>query len=148
MAEVLGVVASAIAVGQATGQAAKSVLKLKQLWDQIENAPQRFDDLLSKLEILDALLKDVDRQFAEPSLPAGFWDRSLAQQTFKLCRSVSTQLESLCITLNDQIRSPKKSKRVRGAIKVVVDDDYLKALEAKLESAFSLLQMAHQCYLG
>ncbi|KAF6803049.1 hypothetical protein CSOJ01_11171 [Colletotrichum sojae] len=144
MAEVFGVVASAIAVGQAV----ESVMKLKQLWDNVQDASKRFSDLFVKLEILSALLEDVDRQFAEPSLPPGFWDRKLAQQSLKLCRNASSQLEILCSTLNDQLSSPRRSKRFKSAINVVMSDDGVRELEAMLDSALSLLQMAHQCYLG
>ncbi|KAF6824064.1 hypothetical protein CPLU01_11060 [Colletotrichum plurivorum] len=120
MADAFGVVASAIAMGQA----------------------------VESLEILSALLDDVDRQFADTDLPPGFWDGNLAQQSLKLCQNVSSQLEILCSSLNDQLSSPRRSKRFKGAIKVVMNDDGVRELEAKLDSALSLLQMAHQCYLG
>ncbi|KAF6810015.1 ankyrin repeat-containing protein [Colletotrichum musicola] len=144
MAEVFGVVASAVA----RRQAVESVMKLKQLWDKIQDAPKRFSDLFVKLEILSALLDDVDRQFADPDLPPGFWDRNLAQQSLKLCRNVSSQLEVLCSSLKDQLSSTRRPKRFKGAIKVIMNDDGVRELEAKLDSALSLLQMAHQCYLG
>lgn len=147
MAEVIGVLASGIAIEQATGQFATALLKTKQLWDQIHEAPERLRGLISSLEVFGCLFSDVDKQFADSILPPSFRNRNLASKSLKLCQEAATQLEGICQGLQEYIVSPKKSKRLLGGIRVPLKEDSLNKLERKLEMTLSILQMSHQLYL-
>jgi hypothetical protein len=59
MAEVLGVVASGIAVAQIAGQITGSIVKLKSYWDQIEKAPAEINHLLREIESLNLILQHM-----------------------------------------------------------------------------------------
>ncbi|KAK0109191.1 hypothetical protein ONS96_003014 [Cadophora gregata f. sp. sojae] len=59
MAEVLGVVASGIAVTQLAGQVAKSVIKLKECWDQVQEAPADIKYLLREIDSLNLILNHI-----------------------------------------------------------------------------------------
>ena len=52
MAEVLGVVASGVAVSQIAGQVTKSIFKLKQYWGQVQDAPDEIKYLLREIDSL------------------------------------------------------------------------------------------------
>jgi hypothetical protein len=56
MAEVLGKVASGISVAQLAGQITSSIIKLKNYWNQIQNAPSDINRLLREIESLNLIL--------------------------------------------------------------------------------------------
>lgn len=140
MAEVLGAVASGLAVQQTAGEITKTLFKLRELYEQIKDAPEKIQDLLADIESFTALLAEMEGQLAEGS--------TTAHQSVQLCRNALSQLEKVTSELQIRLCSPKRSKRLIGGLKVVLCHDELKRYEDKLERAFRLLQMSHQCYIA
>jgi hypothetical protein len=74
MAEVLGIIASGITVEQF----AENVLKLKRLCRAVRNAPEDVRQLAEELDVIEALLVEVDGQRQQPyhtASSAATWDR-------------------------------------------------------------------------
>ncbi|KAK4210312.1 hypothetical protein QBC37DRAFT_485485 [Rhypophila decipiens] len=117
MAEVLGIVASGLAVQQTAGQVVKSLIKLRRLWDQIQDAPDEIQDLMADIACFAALLSEMEGQLVESS--------PVACQSLQLSRNALGQLEAVVSALETQSASPKRSKRLMGALK-----------------------MSHQCYIS
>lgn len=140
MAEVLGIVASGLAVQQTAGQITKTLFQLRQLLEQIQDAPERIRDLMADLSSFAALLVEMEGQLVEGG--------PLARQSVQLCRDVLTRLDGVVSSLQIQLASPRRSKAFISALKVVIRRDELKRYEEKLERAFRLLQMSHQCYIA
>lgn len=57
--EILGAVASGIAVGEA----AKVVIRVKRMWSEIEDVPDRIRSLLDYLDALGPLLEQIESEF-------------------------------------------------------------------------------------
>ena len=140
MAEVLGIVASGLAVQQTAGQITKTLFQLRQLLEQIQDAPERIQDLMADLSSFAALLVEMEGQLVEGG--------PLARQSVQLCRDALTRLDGVVSGLQIQLASPRRRKAFISALKVVIRRDELKRYEEKLERAFRLLQMSHQCYIA
>ncbi|KAM7200170.1 hypothetical protein V8F20_005388 [Naviculisporaceae sp. PSN 640] len=139
MAEILGIVASGLAVQQTACQLTKSLFRLRQLWEQIQNAPEQIQDLMADIASFTALLSEMEGQLDE--------DNPSARHSAQHCRNALTQLDAVTSALQLQLTSPKRSKKFAGALKVVLRREDLKRYEDKLDRAFRLLQMSHQCYI-
>jgi uncharacterized protein YoxC len=60
MAEVVGVVASSVAIGTLAAQMTSSVAKLKSYWDQVKDAPEDINDLIEQLEFFRQVLTNIE----------------------------------------------------------------------------------------
>jgi len=136
----VGIVASGLAVQHTAGQIIKTLFQLRQLLDQIQDAPERIQDLMTDLSSFAALLVEMEGQLVEGG--------SLARQSVQLCRDALTRLDGVVSGLQIQLASPRRRKAFIGALNVVIRRDELKRYEEKLERAFRLLQMSHQCYIA
>lgn len=147
MAEAVGLAASVIAIGQVAGAVGKSVLRLKNLWDEVNDVPGEISDLLEELQILDPLLKGIDKEMTQNSLPAEVWDTSGAQLSKQYCQQA---MESLCNMTNDLDREIKESRgKVRKKIasaKAILKKDSIARHEKKLRKALNLLDLAMRSY--
>ncbi|KAM7217206.1 hypothetical protein V8F06_007389 [Rhypophila decipiens] len=119
MAEMLGIVASGLA---------------------IQDAPDEIQDLMADITCFTELLSEMEGQLVESS--------PVARQSLQLSRNALGQLEAVVSVLETQLASPKRSKRLMGALKAVIRREDMKRFENKLERAFRLLQMSHQCYIS
>lgn len=140
MAEVLGIVASGLAVQQTAVQLAQSLIRLRQLWAEIRDAPVQIQDLMTDLSAFTALLSEMEGQLDE--------NNPTARQSAQLCKNALIQLETVTSALDAQLNSSRRSKRLMGALKVVVSREDMKRYEDRLQRAFRLLQMSHQCCIS
>ncbi|KAF2972023.1 hypothetical protein GQX73_g1509 [Xylaria multiplex] len=147
MAEALSVAASGIAVAQVSVQVGKSIIKLKQLWDEIQDVPSTIGDLLDQIECLDPALWEADNTFSQASLPPIFWDNSLASRSTAYCRKALCSLTELVDELALQINRPGKIISKLAYAKVVLKKEQLKSLERRLQNAVRMLTLAQQSYL-
>ncbi|KAM7202658.1 hypothetical protein V8F33_002584 [Rhypophila sp. PSN 637] len=95
MAEVLGIVASGLAVQQTAGQVVKSLIKLRRLWDQIQDAPDEIQDLMADIACFAALLSEMEGQLVESS--------PVARQNLQLSRNALGQLEAVVSAIETQL---------------------------------------------
>ncbi|KAK7926534.1 hypothetical protein PG985_003532 [Apiospora marii] len=146
MTEPLGVAASGIAVvqlGVATGGA---LLKLKQIWDQVEDAPDTISDLIERIDLIYPSVWDFEHQFTHSGLPPLLWDSSTAIRSVAYCRKALAKFSVVIDDLSTQITSSRRFRRRLGAIKVVLRKDELKRLEGQLRNSLEILQFAQTTY--
>ncbi|GAW17814.1 hypothetical protein ANO14919_072810 [Xylariales sp. No.14919] len=147
MAEALSVAASGIAVAQVAAQVGKSIIKLKQLWDELQHVPSTIGDLLDQIECLDPALWEAENTFDQASLPPMFWDNGLASRSTAYCRKALGSLTELVDDLTLQINRPGKFRSKIASAKVVLKKEQLKTLERRLQNAIRMLTLAQQSYL-
>jgi hypothetical protein len=147
MAEVLAVAASGIAVAQVAAQVGKSIFKLKQLWDELQDVPSSMGDLLDQIDCLDPALWEAENTFSQARLPAAFWNDSLGNRSTAYCRKALSSLTELVDELALQVNRPGKLKKKLGSAKVVLKREQLKTLERRLQNAVRMLTLAQQSYL-
>ena len=145
MAETIGVLASGIAVAQLAGEVGSAIVRLKGLWDEIADAPEKIRELIQDLQILDPLLWEIQIQFNMNNPPIQDWDDSSARLSMVYCQQALQALSDHVNDLNDEIATSKGIRRKMVAAKLVLRKDVLRKLETKLQSAIRLLQMAMHC---
>ncbi len=147
MAEVLGVVASGIAVAQVATTLGSAVVRLKALWEEVREVPERIADLMEQIDCLDPALWEAERLLSENELPAELWTDISARRSAEYCRKALRKLTALIDDLSAKIHSPKSPTRKIGRFRAVLKKDTLNILESRLESAVRLLQLAQQGYI-
>jgi len=139
MAEVLGVVASGIAVAQLAGQVTKSIVKLKDYWDQVRDAPAEIKYLLKEIDSLSLILQHI--QGGQVGLSS---DSACVQQCFELCQEAATELGELVKAMSEKIEGNREWKKRVGSAKVVLKKEEIKKLKKRIKNAVSLLSLALQ----
>ncbi|KAK4249392.1 hypothetical protein C7999DRAFT_12780 [Corynascus novoguineensis] len=159
MAEVLGVVASGIAVVQAAQSLGKLVVSLSRLWGEVRDVPETIRQILEDLEIAGDLIGVVESEFDE-ELAAGLQapvDLSsggssvpltkLQRLTVERCREAHKQLGEIIEDLRADIASSRRRKRLASKAKVVLKKDALNLYERRLHKTLRFLEVALQMYL-
>ncbi|KAI0445164.1 hypothetical protein F4803DRAFT_508744 [Xylaria telfairii] len=147
MAEALGVAASGITVAQVAAQVGKSIIKLKQLWDDFKDVPSSIGDLLDQIDCLDPALWEAENTFSQASLPPMFWDSSLGSRSTTYCRKALSSLTELVDELTLQLNRPGKFRSKVAVAKAVLKKEQLGSLERRLQNAITMLSLAQRCYL-
>ncbi|KAK8862805.1 ankyrin repeat-containing protein [Apiospora arundinis] len=86
MAEVLGAVASGIALAEVAWKAGGAVSKLKRLWNETKNVPETIADLMIQIECLDPAIWEAETHFVHTGLPPELWDDAAARKSANCCR--------------------------------------------------------------
>ena len=60
IAEVLGAVASGIAIGQLAASIARSIIAIKEGWSQVQDAPSEIDNLIRQIDSLNRILQHIE----------------------------------------------------------------------------------------
>jgi hypothetical protein len=154
MAEALGVFASDVAIAQVAGTAGTAVLKLKKLWDEVQDVPEAIQDLMEQIDCLDPALWEAERHLAQNDLPPMLWSDEAAVRSAAYCRKALTKLTELVDDLAVLMRATPDRNRRRdrvarrvACVKVVLRKDELAKLERRLETALRILLASRQGYI-
>lgn len=145
MAEVLGIVASGIAVGQLASEVTSSIIKLKGYWDQVKDAPGEIQQLLLEIDSLNLILSHIEQNQDRAEL-SGLSQNICVEQSLKLCKQGAEELSCLVSELAVKIDGKTGWKRKAGASKVVLRREEVKTLKRRMKNAIRLLSLAYQCY--
>lgn len=149
MAETFGIVAGSISVAEVASKAGGVVLKLKRLWNEIQNVPETIDDLMKQIEILDPLVWEMETEINERRAsvnPILFNDSALRKST-EYCRHAVNDLTHLVDDLNSQVDTQRKLKRRLGRVRVVLKAQAIEDYERRLGKAVAFLNLAQQSHL-
>ncbi|KAK4103268.1 hypothetical protein N658DRAFT_307088 [Parathielavia hyrcaniae] len=139
MAEVLGVVASGIAVTQAAQSLGGLVISLTRLWKEVRDVPDTIRHILEDLEVCGNLVDVVETelQLYEPSAPSNGASSaaltSLHRLAIQRCRQAQKNLGDLFEDLRADIASSRRRKRLAAEIRVVLKRDVLEGYERRLQ---------------
>ncbi|ETS84903.1 hypothetical protein PFICI_02928 [Pestalotiopsis fici W106-1] len=129
MAELLGVVASAITVAEVAAKAGGAIPKLKALWDEIQNMENELN--VYRASVINPILLN---------------DGAMRKST-QYCRESLQSLSHLVDDMSVQIQNQKKLRRGLAKAKIVLKKHVLVDLEARLRKALALLSLAQQSYM-
>lgn len=146
MAEVVGVVASSIAIGTLAAQITSSIVKLKSYWDQVQGAPEDVRDLIEELDILANLLTDMEDDQRQNPVSSLILDSTSKSRCLQHCKRGADQLKELTESLSVDLDSSTRLKRKWASAKVVLKKDKVDRYRLKLERAIRLLSLSHQLY--
>lgn len=147
MAELLGVVASSIAIIQITVEIGTAIGKFKGICDEISEVPESLQSLMRELELLDIFVNQTKDEINKPIAT----DQIPVQQTFfQTClqyyHDTFQVLSDILEILIKEVNSVKSLRRAIGKVRVVLKKDAISRHEARLQRAISLLSLARQEY--
>ncbi|KAF3004682.1 hypothetical protein E8E14_003649 [Neopestalotiopsis sp. 37M] len=93
MAEIVGLVASSIAIVETASKIAGAVFTLKKLWDEIQDVPDTIRKLMTEIEVLEPILTIIEEDFESTGTPLP-QDRA-SQLAVAYCRKAVTDLDEL-----------------------------------------------------
>jgi hypothetical protein len=143
MAEVLGVVASGIAVAQLADQIVRSIRNIHDFWQSIRDAPKDLNDALEELEILGDTLLGLQEDLSDRGgreMPG-----ASAAKCLQYCRKVADDLEAIVVGLQQGLDG-KRGRRQLAAVKAVLQKRTLQDFQQRLDRAKWMLTLAIQGY--
>lgn len=151
MAEILGAVASGLAVAEVGLKVGGTVWKLKRLWQEVHEVPDTIAFLMKEIEIIEPVLSEFEFNFnaqitAFPT-PSPAHNGAPAALSSAYCREALNDLRSLVEDLDGAVTSGRSRKRTIARIRVVLKKDTIKGFQGRLERATRLLQSAQVNYL-
>ncbi|KAK4042343.1 hypothetical protein C8A01DRAFT_13999 [Parachaetomium inaequale] len=150
MAEVLGVVASGIAVTQAAQSLGVIVVSLSRLWREVRDVPETIRQILDDLEVTGDLVGVIEAEFEEAFSESGVSSTPLTKLqclTIQRCRQAHKDLGDLAEDLRADIAASRRRKRISAKVRVVLKKDTLEAYERRLQNALRFLGFAVQMHL-
>lgn len=146
MAEVLSLAASGIAVAQVAGQVGTLIVKLKRLWDQVQDVPWEIERLLRQIDCLGPLLDESQSCLHQGNSPLPNWDSKTMPRADKYCRQSLDALSDMVNELDLQLQAAKRTRRI-VATRIALKKHILVRLEKQLDDAVRLLNFAQYNYL-
>ncbi|KAF4831667.1 hypothetical protein CGCTS75_v005051 [Colletotrichum tropicale] len=145
MAEVFGVVASALAVAELTGKFGVSIVKLKKLWDEIQDVPEEMNRIMRRLEILKPVLAEMEAEFVQQRHKV--YHNSAASLSIEYCRQAVDDLESLAEDLQARISAAKRTRRNLTRLKVSFKKEAIREYQERIGFALQLISLSQQTYI-
>ncbi len=144
MAEVIGAVASGIAIAQLAGSIASSIIKLKGFWSQMNDAPAEISHLLRQLDSFNLILQHMQHDQPEQNIPELSGQNLCMRRSLELCGECADELSTLVNHLDAKLRGKKGIRKKIGSANVVINKEYIRNLERGLDSAMQMLSLAYQ----
>jgi hypothetical protein len=147
MAEILGVVASGIAVAQVASVVGSTALKLKELFGRLKDVPEAIEDLMNQVDCLAPVLLEAERLFGQNEVSSSLLIDAATQRSLDYCHKSWHRLSRLVDEIHIQINFKRSLDRKLYRVKFILKQDQLKILEQRLKSALGILQLVQQLYL-
>ncbi|KAK3322062.1 hypothetical protein B0H66DRAFT_553201 [Apodospora peruviana] len=136
--EVLGAVASGLAVGQA----AKVVIKVKRMWNEVQDVPDRIQSLLDYLDALGPLLGQIESEFSQSMVPDEIRHSVSIRQSIAVCQRAIAVLHELAFEMEKEINRTRPVKKKIVCAKIALKKDVVQRLEKKLEMTINLFNVS------
>ena len=146
MAEIVGAVASGVSIGTLVVGVTSSIVKLKNCFDQVHDAPEDIMELIGELENIRFIFADVAENQRRNHTSDLILDSKSLSPCLQLCKQALDPLEELTVALSADLDAANKSRRKWGSAKVVLKKSRLDKYRLKLERGIRLLAFSHQVY--
>jgi hypothetical protein len=146
MAEVLGLVASGISVAQLASGVTNNIIKLRDYWKQVKDAPAELNHLLREIDSLNLILSHIQDDQSNQTSPGLAGNNICLQQSLALCREGADELQNLVGELADKIDGKSGWRKRAGAAKVVLKKETIKTLKGRMKNAIRLLSLSYQLH--
>lgn len=141
MAEVFGIVTGAAGLVSLGIQIAQNLKEALDFLDRIKEAPNEVNLLRQELEVLDHVIKDINRHLGDVSSYMTL-DICAIEPSLQLCEKCIREFKALAEKLHaDLLRNRRIAK-----IKVALKKDDLDTFRSRLRDAKGTLALAIQCY--
>jgi hypothetical protein len=144
MAEVLGIVASGIAVTQGAQVLGQAILSLSRLWGEVRDVPDTIRHLVDDVELAGQLVGAIETELLDSS-PESF--STLQYLIIQRCRQAHKDFSDLVNDLGGEIAASRRRKKLQARANVVLKKDVLERYEKRLWRALRLLDSACQLHV-
>lgn len=145
MAELVGVVSSAITFTTLAVQVGKSVKTLKDYWDLMRDAPDDIKWLLREVEMFSSIMADIEADLARKAVPVGV-SKYHVSQSLRISKEAVEGLDALCKSLMKDLNTSSRLHRSYHAAKKVLRQKEIEKHISKLNNVVRLLTLSQQCY--
>lgn len=150
MAEVLGAVASGVALAGVTGRLVTSTMKLKQFMDAVRDVPETLrlnleylETLAPTLEEMRRLSMDINDQYSGMML--GGAQRGLTLATSQ-CEKACIQLERLVEDAREKLENSKGIRKTARQVRIVFRKEVMAEYERRLDAAVRVMILAQSTF--
>lgn len=147
MAEGIGVAASGITIGALAIGVANSAIKLRSIWNQVQNAPDDMLCLIEELEQTSYMLADSEEYQQRNPMSRLVLDSTSISRCLQRCKKEVDQLKEFTDGLSNDLEHSSKLKRKRAAAKIVLQKDQIHRYKEKLDRTLKMLDRAHGSYM-
>ena len=148
MAELVGLVASSLALAEVAVKTGGAVAKLKRLWEEIQDVPKAITNLMKRIEIADSIIWEMENEMKEQAQTSTMvYNNATVRSSIELCRQAVQDITELADDLHIQINRQKGRggmKRGVAKVKICLKNEVLADHEKRLQNAFTLLCAAQQ----
>lgn len=140
MAEILGVVASGIAVGQLAAELLKGVKALHTFLKDTKDAPANLQDVAEELETIAEMLSMLESTMtssASASAPV-----ALFQKCHSRCVKATAEVNAVVAGLQKGLSGESKLRRKWSSVQAALKKGDVENFQRKLESAKSMMNTA------
>ncbi|THX07587.1 hypothetical protein D6D18_02281 [Aureobasidium pullulans] len=144
MAEVFGVVGSAVGVAGFAFQIADGIKKLADFCQAVRDAPADLQDALSELVDLAELYKEVGQQIEDQQIshPTALPSRIVLDRLLERSRRNLDDLEALLVDMEAEV----KKRQFRGSIRAVLKKETFTRFQKRVERTKDTLQLSYMAY--
>jgi hypothetical protein len=145
MAELLGLASSIITVVGVAGKLGTSTIRLKRLWDEVQDVPDSIQRCIEHLELLAPAIEEMDDEFQRTRIMVQ--NDSAAKRSLEYSRKAVATLESLARDMESQLITTKKGRRLAAQLKVRMKKEVIEEHQQQLQSVLQLVILSQQTYL-
>ncbi|CAG7566379.1 unnamed protein product [Fusarium equiseti] len=145
MAEILGLASSIITVVGVAGKLATSTIRLKRLWDEVQDVPASIRRCIEHLELLAPAIEEMDDEFQRTRTMVQ--NDSAAKRSLEYSRKAVATLESLVRDIETQLNTAKKGRRLVTQLKIRMKKEVIEEHKQQLQSVLQLVTLSQQTYL-
>ncbi|KAF9874879.1 hypothetical protein CkaCkLH20_07573 [Colletotrichum karsti] len=145
MAEVFGVVVSAFTVAEMASKFGTSIVKLKKLWDEVQDVPNEISQLFRQLELLRPVLQEMNDEFVQQTHKVH--ENRAANLSMEYCQQAVGELGRLAEDLQSQVNNAKRTRRNITKLKVSFKKELIRSYQDRIQFALNLLALSQQTYL-
>ncbi|CAC9890401.1 unnamed protein product [Aureobasidium pullulans] len=144
MAEVFGVVGSAVGVAGFAFQIADGIKKLADFCQAVRDAPADLQDALSELVDLAELYKEVGQQIEDQQIshPTALPSRMVLDRLLERSRRNLDDLEALLVDMEAEV----KKRQFRGSVRAVLKKETFTRFQKRVERTKNTLQLSYMAY--
>lgn len=143
MAEAVGLAASVIAITDVAVKAGSAYLKITRLLDEMKQVPTELRLKADKVRFLEEFLYYAEYNLSKSPLPSS----TLLEDQISKCNSVLRDVKEMVDHTLSQIAQPTTFRRKIALTRAIFRREDLKVLEAKLDEALKLYQLAQEQYI-
>jgi len=146
MAEILGAVASGIAITQLAASITRSIIMIKESWSQVQDAPVEINNLIRQIDSLNLILQHIEDDQSREDMPQLSSANLCVRQSLELCQEGAAELAGLANDLAQKIQGKNGWRKQLGSARIVLKKEDVKKLKSRMKNAIQLLSLSYQVH--